>query len=273
MRRLAIIALMLMLPPFLAAAQEFAARTSVGADYKIVKGLHLGVEEEVRVDDGFSGLDDMRTTLDLSYKVSKHFKFGGGYTLINPYKLSSSAFVAARHRAFVDATLSYRAGDFQFSLKEKLQFTHRTDDSLNVYQKTRNALSLKSRVGVKYKGFYDWEPFAYFEARTALNDPWGEVTGSLQYTETSSRPYYSYTHTGYTHTYFNRFRLNLGTDWAPSKSHNFSFGLLADYCTDYVVDTNGPSSWSTKGVRLFADETGWVDTFRISLCVGYQYKF
>lgn len=271
MRRLAIIALMLL--PLSAAAQELAARTSVGADYKIVKGLHLEVEEEVRVDDGFSGLEDLRTTVDLSYKVGKNFKIGGGYTLINPYKLSSSTFGAPRHRAFVDATASYRLGDWQFSLKEKLQFTHRTDDSLNVYQKTRNALSLKSRVGVKYKGFYDWEPFVYFEARTALNDPWGTVSGSLQYTETSNRPYYSYTPTGYTHIYFNRFRLNLGTDWSPSKNHNISLGLLADYCTDYVVDTNGPSSWSEKGVRLFADETGWVDTLRLSLCVGYQYKF
>ncbi|MBP5572097.1 MAG: DUF2490 domain-containing protein [Bacteroidales bacterium] len=271
MRRLALIALILL--PLSAGAQEFAARSSVGADYKIVKGLHLGVEEEVRIDDGFSGLEDMRTTVDLSYKLNKHFKFGGGYTLINPYKLKTASFGAERHRLFLDATASYRAGDFQLSLKEKLQFTHRTDDSLNVYQKTRNALSLKSRVGVKYKGFQDWEPFVFFEARTALNDPWGTVSGSVQYTETAGRPYYSYTHTGYTHVYFNRFRLNLGTDWAPSKHHNITFGLLADYCSDYEIDTNGISSWSKKGVRLFADETGWVDTFRLSLCVGYQYKF
>ena len=271
MRKLAIIALMLL--PLSGAAQEFAARTSVGADYKIVKGLHLGVEEELRVDDGFSGLEDLRTTVDLSYKLSNHFKFGGGYTLINPYKKSASAFGAERHRLFLDATGTFRTGDWQFSLKEKLQFTHRTDDSLNVYQKTRNALSLKSRAGVKYKGFYDWEPFVYLEARTALNDPWGTVSGSIQHTETTGKAYYSYTHTGYTHIYFNRFRLNIGTDWSPSKKHNFSFGLLADYCTDYVVDTNGPSSWAEKGVRIFTETTGWEDTFRLSLCVGYQYKF
>ena len=261
-----------LLLPIAAGAQEFGARTSVGADYKIKKGFHLGVEEEFRVMDG--SLDNLRTTLDLSYKFNKHFKIGGGYTLINPWKESDefTGFNNPRHRLFLTATGSYRVGDLQFSIKEKLQFTHRTGDSLNVYQKNPNALALKSRIGVKYKGFSNWEPFAYFELRTALNDPWGEVSGNLQYTN-KDRAYYTYTHTGYTHVYNNRYRFNIGTDWSPSKKHNFTFGVLADYCTDYEIDTNGPSNWEEKGVRLFTETTGWVDTFRLSFCIGYQFKF
>lgn len=270
MKKLALIAALLL--PVAAWAQEFGARTSIGADYKIQNGLHLGVEEELRVEDGT--LDNLRTTLDLSYKVNKYLKVGGGYTLINPWKVSDelTGFNNPRHRLFVSATGHYKIGDFQLSLKEKLQFTHRTGDSLNVYQTNPNALALKSRIGVKYKGFADWEPFAYFELRTALNDPWGEVSGNLQYTN-KDRAYYTYTHTGYTHVYNNRYRFNIGTDWAPSKKHNFTFGILADYCTDYEIDTNGPSNWEEKGVRLFTETTGWVDTFRLSVCIGYQFKF
>lgn len=271
MKKIVLLAAMLL--PLAAGAQEFAARTSVGADVKLMKGLHLGVEEEVRIDDGFEALDNMRTTVDLSYKINKNFKVQGGYTLINPWKQSASDFGYARHRLFFDAAYNHRAGDFQLSVKEKLQFTHRTDDSLNVYQNTRNAIALKTRLGVKYKGLQTIEPFVYLELRAALNDPWGEVSGSLQYTNNSNRPYYSYTHTGYTHAYINRYRLNIGADWAPSKRHNFTFGVLADYCNDYNIDTNGVSSWAEKGVRLFADTTGWEDTFRLSLCLGYQYKF
>jgi len=272
MKKLAFLAALLL--PLAAGAQEFAARTSVAADVKIQKGFHFTVEEELRIDDGFEGLDNMRTTFELSYKLSKFLKVDGGYTLINPYKNNDSyqGFWYPRHRLFGSVTATHRAGDFQFSWKEKLQFTHRTDDSLNVYQNVRNAVSLKSRVGVKYKGLATLEPFAYLEIRTALNEPWGETSGSVQ-TTNSGKQYYSYTHTGYTHVYNNRYRLNFGTEWSPSKQHNFNFGILADYCSDYNIDTNSPSNWEEKGVRLFVDTTGWENVFRLSLCVGYTYKF
>lgn len=272
MRKFLIFAALLL--PLSAGAQEFAARTSAGADVKLKKGLHLGVEEEIRIDDGLSGLDNLRTTLDLSWKVNKHLKFRGGYTLINPWKTSSdyTGFRSPRHRLFADGTYTWRTGDFQLSAKERLQLTHRTDEDLNVYQTTPNALALKSRIGVKYKGLDNWEPFMYLEARAALNDPWGEVSGSIQYTN-SGKAYYAYTHTGYTHAYINRYRMNLGTDWSPAKHHSFTFNLLADYCSDYKIDTNGQDKWASKGVRLFADTTGWEDTFRVSLCLGYTYKF
>ncbi len=267
-----IILAMAMLLPVTAGAQEFAARSSVGADYKIVKGLHIGVEEEVRSADNFEALGSIRSTAEISYKVNKYFKVGGGYTLINPYKTKLNGFGAHRDRLFLDATGSLRAGDFQFSLKERIQLTHRNDDTLNVYQNTRNALALKSKLTVKYKGFMDFEPYLFFEARTALNDPWGQISGSVQY-NSDNEAYYSYAHTGYTHIYFNRWRLGLGTVWSPSKHHELSLGLLADYCSDYEIDTNGPSKWAEKGVRIYSATTGWVDTFRLSLTVGYQYKF
>ncbi|MBP5333657.1 MAG: DUF2490 domain-containing protein [Bacteroidales bacterium] len=282
MKKLILIAALLL--PLAAGAQEFCARTSVGADYKIKKGFHLEVEEELRLGDGLSSINSVRSTVGLSYKVSDYFKFGGGYTLINPYKfkyhddgtLKYQGFWYPRHRLFVEATGSYRRGDFQFSLKEKLQFTHRTDDSLNVYQNTRNALSLKSRVGVKYKGLKDYgvEPFAHFELRTALNEPWGTTSGSLQTTPNTKRDYYVYKHTGYTHVYNNRYRVNLGVDYEPVKHHTFTLNALLDWCSDYEIDTNGPSKWETeKGVRLFTATTGWNDYFCASVCLGYVFSF
>lgn len=282
MRKLALLAALLI--PLVAGAQEFCARTSLGADYKIKKGLHLEADEELRLGDGLSSISSVRSTIGLSYKVSGYFKFGGGYTLINPYKfkydddgaLTYQGFWYPRHRLYAEATGSYKYGDFTFSLKEKLQFTHRTDDSLNVYQNTRNALALKSRIGVKYKGFKDYgvEPFAQFEIRTALNDPWGVTTGALQTTPNSKKDYFAYTHTGYTHVYNNRYRVNIGTDYEPVKHHTFTLNMLLDWCSDYKIDTNGPSKWDTeKGVRLFTATTGWNDYFRASLCLGYVYSF
>ena len=282
MRKLVLLAALLL--PLSAFAQQFGARASMEADVKIRKGLHVSAEEEIRVGAGKPGIDNVRSTLGVSWKASKNFKFGAGYTLINPYKfkyddngdLSYKGFWYPRHRLFADATASVDFGDFHVSLKERFQFTHRTDDSLNVYQNARNALALKSRIGVKYKGYKDWygiEPFGYFELRTALNEPWGQTVGDIQQTENSKKYYFEYRHTGYTHIYNNRYRVNLGVDWTPVKHNTLTANMLLDFCSDYDIDTNGPSSWDEKGVRLFTATTGWNDYFVASFCLSYKISF
>ena len=279
MKKLLIIAALLL--PFAASAQDYGVRASAGGEVKLFPGLHLSVDEELRTN--AKGIDDIRTTLGLSYKINKTFKVGGGYVYINPYKikydddgaLEYRGFWYPKHRVYADVTGTLRFGDFQLSLKEKLQLTHRTDDSLNVYQSVRNALALRSRIGIKYKGFKDYgiEPFGTFEMRTALNEPWGEISGTLQTTDNSNKAYYAYTHTGYTHVYNNRYRVNLGADWSPAKNHTFTASAIMDFCSDYVIDTNSPSKWAEKGVRLFTETTGWEDSFGIYLGLGYKFSF
>ena len=165
MKKIAFILAMLL--PTAAFAQTFAGRASVGADYKIVKGLHLSVEEEIRSEDNFSSLGSIRSTVGMSYKPVKFLKLGAGYTLINPWKSSANAFNNPRHRFFFDVSGNLRLGGFQFTLKERLQLTHRSG-SFNYTQTTPNALALKSRLGVKYKGWKKLDPYAYFEVRKEL---------------------------------------------------------------------------------------------------------
>lgn len=253
--------------PLMAQGQdlEVYGRASVAADVKLVKGLHLQVEEELRCGSGFSSLGSVRTTASLSYKAAKFLKFGAGYTLINPYKASEASFNYPRHRLWADVTGSLRLGDFQLSLKEKLQFTHRTG-VFNVYQSTPDAWSLKSRVGVKYKGFDGVEPSLSFEVRTALNEPWGTTSGYTQ-TSASGKIYYNYTPTGYTNVYNNRYRLNLGADIQLSKHHQLEPYVMLDFCSDYEIDTNG------DGTRLFSETTGWNDSKGLVLGLSYTYSF
>ena len=267
-----------LLLPLCAAAQtstEFLARTSVGADYKIQKGLHLNVEEEIRLADQLSGLDNMRTTLGITCKPVKFLKIGAGYTLINPYKASKSSFNAPRHRLFADVTGYLRTGDFQFSLRERLQFTHRCGD-FNTFQTTPNALALKSKLAVKYKGWMYVEPYAAFEVRTALNDPWVtlqynsdgtpvEVYDTDKNPSSKSYHYYVIDNTAYSHLYNNRYRMQLGADIQFSKQHTLTPYLLMDYCSDYGIDTDG------SGAHLYS--AAYSDTFKISLGISYVFSF
>lgn len=264
MKRLTLLlALLLPVGAFAQTATETLARASVSADYKILKGLHLEAGEEVRFGGGLSSLGSTRTGLGLSYKYRKMVKFGVGYTLINPYKGTDKAFNYPRHRLSADITGYLPLGDFQLSLKERLQYTLRTG-AFNVYQNTPGALALKSKFTVKYKGWTTAEPYAAFELRTALNEPWGSTKGSQQ-TSKSGRAYYDYTPEGYTHLYNNRYRGDIGVELNFDKHHSLTPYVLLDYCSDYEIDTNA------EGTRLFS--AAYVNTLRLSLCLGYRYNF
>lgn len=263
MKRLLIIAALLL--PLAAGAQEFdfAARASAGVDVKLRKGLHLDVEEEVRA--GLDGLSSLRSTVGLSYKLNKYLKFGGGYTLINPFDAEDMAFKAPRHRFFADVTGSYRVGDFQFQLRERVLLTQRTGE-FNVYQNTPNEFALRTRFGARYKGIRDIEPYAFFDLKTLLNEPWGEIYGNPDTSE-SGKAYYKYVHSGYTHIYNTRYRLNLGCEFSLYGGHTLTPFLYLDYCTEYEIDTNA------DGTRLYTASTGWTDTIRPVLGLNYKFNF
>lgn len=242
---------------------ESAGRASVGVDYKIQKGLHVQAEEEIRSSGNFESLGSLRTSLGITYKPVKYVKLGAGYTLINPYKASASAFNYPRHRIYADVTGYLPYGDFQFSLKERLQLTHRSGD-FNTFQNTPNSVALKTRLGVKYKGLNKFVPSLAFEIRTVFNDPWGSTSGS-ELTNNSGKTYHAYTPTGYTHTYNDRYRLNLSGEVKFNKHHSLTPYVLLDFCGPYEIDTN------SDGTRLFS--AAYNDYTRISLGLSYVHSF
>lgn len=247
---------------FAQTATEWGARASVEANYKISKGVHVYAEEELRTE--ATSLGSMRTTLGFTYKPFKALKMGVGYTLINTHDASTGTFKAPRHRLFADLSGSFQLGYFQFTLKERFQYTHRTGE-FNVYQNTPNALALKSKFTIKYKGFYTAEPYVSVEMRTALNEPWGTTTGEAQWNKDGTKTYYAYTHTGYTHVYNNRYRGEVGVELNFSKRHSLKPYVLIDYNDSYEMDTN------SEGTRLFSAE--YVKSFMLSPGLSYVFSF
>lgn len=236
--------------------KDFGARVGVTVDKKIVKGLHIAADGEVRLSDNFSNLGRYQFGLGISYKISPVFKIGAGYTFIQ--KKNSSAEWKPRHRVYADASVTLRAGDWRFSLKERLQLTHRSVN--NVYQSNANSLALKSRFKVSYKGFSSVTPYGYVEIRNVFNDPACSATWS-----TASLAYSDYSFKGYTDAYVNRVRGSMGLEWKLNKQHALDFYVLADYCYDKNVDTN---SSGTKLKSLTYDQS-----FNMALCIGYQFSF
>ena len=258
-----LIYILMLLLPTAAAAQSSGVRTSVSADWKIEKGLHMTVEEELRMDGMFKSMDRLQTTVGLDIKATDFLKVGAGYALINSFDADDRLFKNPRHRFYVDGKLHYNLNGFDFSLKERVQFTHRTG-SFNVYQNTPNLVGLKTRLGVEYKGWKRVQPGLFFEMRTQLNAPWGSTSGSVQ-TKKDGTTYYAYTPAGYTHAYNDRYRGILRADIKLNKHHVLRPYVLLDYVSEYVLDTNA------EGTRLFS--AAYNNYFKTSICLAYTFKF
>ena len=247
---------------------ELGGRVSLSVDKKITKGLHIALEEEVRFDNNFGSLDRLQTTLALNYKVHPNIKLGLGYALINGYGTKSESFKNPRHRFLVDASGTLHLGNWNLSLKERFQVTHRTGD-FNVYQNPQNALTLKSRLKAQYKGFGKVQPYTYFEVRNYLNAPVIEAAydGSVyvnldDFSEEGEAGWFL---TGFNGGYVNRLRGALGAEIRLDKRNTLDFYILGDYVMDKEVDANAEG---TK-LKSYTKETG----FRGWIGAGYEFAF
>jgi len=262
MKRYAITLLALALFQLHASAQElepteFMGRANVGVDWKIVKGLHLSADYELRTKDAFSGIERHQADVGLSYKVNDWFRAGTGYTYIAHF--NSSDELKSRHRAYLDLIGSLNAGYWRFSLRERLQLTNKSYD-INEYQDPRNDVSLKSRFKVMYRGHQILGPYTYVELRNTFN----AASYNAEYVPETGK-YTNYEFTGYNYAYINRVRLALGIDFRLGKHHDIDFCFLADRNFDRELDVN------KAGTKL--KSVTWHNYWGLNLCLGYVFSF
>jgi hypothetical protein len=236
---------------------DFGARVGATVDKKLTKGLHLELFTEGRLTDNFSSFSRVDARLGVSYKINDIFKVSAGYMLIE--KLSSSNNWKTRHRVFTDASVTLHAGDWRFSVKERLQLTHKDVNTIK-HQTTPNSLTLKSRAKVWYKGYTHLTPYGYVEVRNVFNDPSCTATWS-----NASEAFGNYQFLGYDHAYVNRIRCCIGAEWAFDRHNSLDFYLLNDYCKDKEIDTYAEG---TKLRSLYYNRT-----FNTAICVGYKFSF
>ena len=251
-----------------ALAPELGGRITLRLNKKIVNRWHVYLEEEARFDQNFGAFDRLQTTVGMNYKVHENIKLGLGYSLINGYASTTQAFKNPRHRVFFDVKGTIHYGYWNFSLKERFQVTRRTGD-YNVYQNPKNALTLKSRLKVSYKGFGKVEPYAYFEVRNYLNAPVIEAAydGSGYYTidDYSDTGEAGWFLKGFKGGYVNRLRGSIGVDVKLDRRNTLNFYFLGDYLMDKVVDANAEG---TK-LKSYTKETGFLGWFG----AGYEFAF
>ena len=252
--------------PLLASAQtvsdmsyDLQSRTSIGADWKIVKGLHLEGEYELRSRDNFSDISSHRASLGLSYKIGAGFKAGVEYTYIHNHKSNAGTW-APRHRVSASASYTLKSGGWRFSLKEQLRLTHKAD--ANEYEEPVDAITLKSRFKVSYKDLGKFEPYLFVEGRNLLNAALVDATYS---TVSKTWANYSFGGYGFAQPYFNRMRGAVGVEYSIDKHSAIDFCVMEDYCYERNIDV----SKDRTALKSFTLDPA----LNTVICLGYKFSF
>lgn len=233
---------------------DFGGRMSVELEKKVAKGLHVTFDGEARFDQNLSDFGRYQAGLGMTYKINSWLRAGAGYIFIE--NKNSSGEWKPRHRLYADLRGRLVTGDWTFSLKERLQLTHR--NGVNTYQTNPNALTLKSTLKAGYDGFGNIEPYAYVELRQVLNDPACSATWN-------GTSYSDYLFLGYTDSYLNRVRGCLGAEYRFDKKSSIELYILGDRYYDKSVDTNKEG---TKLKSLTYDRG-----VNVSVGLGYKFSF
>lgn len=235
MKRIHIILASLFLSLSYATAQEFVPKREImdvvsdvrgrmeGAiEWSVTKNLSLEAGVESRFKDNIGSIDRIHTFVGASYDINKYLTVGGEYILINMYDSAVKGWESNRHRTNLSIEGDVKVGDFEFSLRERLQATFRTDE-VKLYEKANPEAILRSRFMTSYKiPNSRWSPYLLFELHNTLNTP---------------KPMANYKEfDGETFCYITRYRGGVGAKYRINRNNRLDFYYYIDFDHSYDID-------------------------------------
>ena len=204
-------------------SSDVRGRLGGAFEWEIVDDLSLEASLEARLNNNFASVDRLLTGIGLEYEACKYLNIGADYVLINIHE--PGAWERPRHRANLNLEGDIKVGRFEFSLRERLQTTFRTD-SVNRYEKMNPELILRSRLTAEYNIRNSrWTPYLLFELHNTLNAP----AVVLNY----KRDPYSIDN------YVTRYRAGVGAKLKATRNHRLDFYYYFDYDRTYNIDYKG----------------------------------
>lgn len=194
-------------------------------EWGVTKDLSLEAGVEARFKDNIGSVDRIHTFVGATYDIGKHIKVGGEYILINMYDSQIKAWESRRHRANINVEGEVKVGDFEFSLRERVQTTFRTD-SVNRYEKSNPEAILRSRFVASYKiPFSRWSPYLLFELHNTLNAPKAVANYKSDSYEVDN--------------YIARYRGGVGAKYRIDRNNRLDFYYYIDFDRSYNIDYKG----------------------------------
>ena len=263
---------------------DVQGRFRASLEIPFAKKFDFTWSEQARLMNNFSDVDKIVSTVGVGYKPWEFLKFGIDYSLVNERTYDTELVTqqipvlkddgtpltdifgepiynfedvevptkgwALRHRTNIDVTGMYRIGRVKLSLRERLRIQFRTD-SINKYEKTNPTYSLRSRL----KTAYDirnsrWEPYAFVELYTALNQP-SPVENYKEFPLERE-------------AYISRVRVAVGTEFKIHNHHRLDLYYMVHFNRAYNARYKGKSGdlkeWSLEKMCNHV------------ICIDYKFK-
>jgi hypothetical protein len=182
-----LLALLFVSPVIRSQTNDFGIWTSLGLEKKLGK-WDLGSELELRTMDNSSKINRVSMEFEASYVLLKPLKVGLSYQFIDFNDTKYTDF-QPRHRFNLFAIGSQKLGNFNFSLRERLQLTTKDESdrikssgAIDTY-KINPAWVWRNRLKISYNiPHCKITPYGSFETFYQLNNPDGNVFDDLRYT-------------------------------------------------------------------------------------------
>lgn len=188
--------------------KDWSSWNSIGIDYKLNKKWTFGLEEQFRLKENFSAVDEFFTQLSSEYKVFKGFKLGAAIRYIRENDNQGNVQGYENHFRFqFDAKYKHEINNLKIGYRFRYQNKNELGVSVDEGDEAKQNLRFKTSLEYNFK---DWKLDPKFSA---------EIFNRFQADEDNG---------------FSKYRLTLGTDY---KIKNFGeLGIYYRYERDLNED-------------------------------------
>ena len=135
----------------------------------LTKEISLSIEQQVRLNENSTGLDQTFTELGLGYDLPKGFSLSGAYRF--SWAPNEDGSFKNRHRYNVD--LNYGKKIWLLKPKVRARFQHRPSTYLinDRLEPEQSPMTIRVKVSIDYTKLKKWTPGIAFEAFFNINNP------------------------------------------------------------------------------------------------------
>tara|TARA_R110001583_G_scaffold1670_1_gene12982 strand:+ start:1331 stop:2032 length:702 start_codon:yes stop_codon:yes gene_type:complete len=170
---------------------DLANWTTIELKYKLNKKWNFGIEEQLRLKEDISTIDEYFTQLNTEYSITKSFKLGGGFRYIRENDNVGKVQGYKNHFRFqVDASFKQKINDFSIKYRLRYQNKNELGVSNSEGDYANQHIRFKTSIGYNIK---NWKLDPEFSAEIFNHFETGKENG------------------------FDKYRLTLGTEYKIKK--------------------------------------------------------
>ena len=143
--------------------------TTIGLEYKLNKKWNFGIEEQLRLKEDISTIDEYFTQLNAEYSVSKNFTLGAGLRYIKENDTEGNIQGYENHFRFnADASYKHKINNFKIKYRLRYQNKNELGVSNSEGDYANQHIRFKTAIGYNFKNWkldpkFSAEIFNHFE--------------------------------------------------------------------------------------------------------------